>query len=70
MQATTDAKNGGRAFDERRFYTSDNELVHHSERTYAFTNQWGRRTSEAMDRIVEAFPNEEISYRESAESNS
>jgi hypothetical protein len=58
-----DSNNGGRAFDERRFYTADDELVHFDGKTYAFTNQWGRRTSEAMDRIVDAFPDENVSYR-------
>jgi hypothetical protein len=58
-----EASAGGRAFEERRFFCDDDELLHHDGRTYAFTNQWGNRTIEALDELITAFPNEGISYR-------
>tara|TARA_A100001391_G_scaffold116121_1_gene78590 strand:- start:644 stop:1702 length:1059 start_codon:yes stop_codon:yes gene_type:complete len=63
QKAGADAANGGRTFDERRFYTGPSDLLQHNGNTYAFINQWGRRTSEAMDLIVEAFADESISYQ-------
>lgn len=60
-----EAANGGRSFEERRFYCDDDELFHHQGRTYAFTNQWGQRCTEAIDLLLEAFPDEPISYRPS-----
>jgi len=60
-----DAANGGRSFEERRFYCDDDELFHHDGKTYAFTNQWGNRCIEAIDQLIEAFANTAISYRAS-----
>lgn len=62
QKAKADALNGGRSFDERRFYTGEADLLHHNGNTYAFINQWGPRTSEAMDLLIEAFADETISY--------
>lgn len=54
---------GGRAFDERRFYCDDEDLLHFDQMTFAFTNQWGPRTPDAMDQLIAAFPRERISYQ-------
>jgi len=62
QKASADAANGGRTFDDKRFYTGESDLLHFEGNTYAFINQWGRRTSEAMDLIIEAFADESISY--------
>jgi hypothetical protein len=43
-------------FDSKRYFCNDNELIHHGDMTYAFTNQWGDRTVEAIRRIIEAHP--------------
>ena len=58
-----DVANGGRSFEKRRFYCDDDELFRHAGKTYAFTNQWGERCIEAIDRLIAAFPAEPISYR-------
>lgn len=34
--------------------------------TYAFTNQWGHRTLQAIDSLKEAFPDTEMSYEKSS----
>lgn len=60
-----EAANGGRSFEQRRFYCEDGELFQNGDRTYAFTNQWGTRCIEAIDSLIGAFPNEAISYRPS-----
>lgn len=60
-----DAANGGRSFEERRFYCDDDELFRYKGKTYAFTNQWGNRCIEAIDLLIETFPEEPISYRAS-----
>jgi hypothetical protein len=58
----SDAAAKSKTFEERRFYHDDGELLHHNGRTYAFTNQWGSHTLEAIDQLIEAFPAEPISY--------
>lgn len=60
-----DAANGGKSFEERRFYCGDDELIHFEGKTYAFTNQWGNRCIEAIDQLIKTFPDEPISYRAS-----
>ena len=52
--------------DTRRYFTKDDELIHANGKTYALTNQWGRRTTKAMDSILGKFSSYEISYRESS----
>ncbi len=59
------AKEEGWRFDVRRYYVSDGELIASDGRTYAFTNQWGNRTLQAIDLLSEAFPETEISYKKS-----
>ncbi|MBI1310014.1 hypothetical protein GC176_01815 [bacterium] len=61
----TDAANGGRSFDERRFYCDEGELFCADGKTYSFTNQWGNRCIEAIDQLIEAFPDESITYQAS-----
>jgi len=60
-----DAANGGRSFEERRFYCDDGELFHYDGKTYAFTNQWGNRCVEAIDQLGGAWPDASITYRAS-----
>ncbi len=62
-QLKTEAANGGKSFDGRRNFCADGELIIHNGKTYAFTNQWGHRTLKAMDQLIEAFPDDPISYR-------
>lgn len=62
-EQTAIAENGGRGFDERRYFCTGDELIHHDSKTYAFTNQWGRHTVRAIDNLIAAFPDVRISYR-------
>ncbi|MEZ6056952.1 MAG: hypothetical protein R3C01_09620 [Planctomycetaceae bacterium] len=66
-QLTAEAANGGRTFEDHRFYCDDNDLFHHGGKTYAFTNQWGSRCIEAIDQLIETFPDVPISYHASGE---
>ena len=56
---------GGRRFEERRFYCVDGELIHSAGRTYAFTNQWGNRTIDAIEKLIQAFPEHQITCNKS-----
>ena len=58
-----DAANGGRRFEEHRFYCDEGELLHFGGKTFAFTNQWGNRCIQAIERLIAAFPEELISCR-------
>lgn len=52
------------AFDARRWYTADEELLYHSGRTYAFSKMWGGpKWLRAMENLKKAFPQEEIDFR-------
>lgn len=62
---TARAATDGKVFEERRFFCDDDQLIHHDQETFAFTNQWGKRYLEAMDCLIQAFPNESISYQAS-----
>jgi hypothetical protein len=55
----------GRRFDPRRYFVGDDELIRTASRTYAFTNQWGNRTLQAIDLLGQAFPDTKISYEKS-----
>ena len=52
----------GRKFEPRRWYTADEELIHHNEKTYAFSKQWGRTWLAAMNALVEGYPSAEIRF--------
>ncbi len=60
---------GGRAFDPRRYFCNEEELIHTGGCTYALTNQWGNRTEEALTRFVEAFRDKGVAYKESERSS-
>lgn len=61
-KAKAAADSEGRSFEARRFYCGDDELFVANENTYAFSNQWGSRTTEAIDCLIKAFPNADIKY--------
>jgi hypothetical protein len=58
--ALAEATRQGRAFDPRRWYGDDLELVHSQGRTHAITNQWGNRTGEALEKLVKEWPDRGI----------
>ena len=63
MQLKAIAASGGKSFDGRRNFCGEGELIVHGGKTYAFSNQWGNRTLEAMDKLIQKFSEEPISYR-------
>jgi hypothetical protein len=63
---TEEAEAEGRSFEPRRFYCDNGDLIVSGERTHVFTNQWGIRTTEAIDLLIEAFPDAQIEYRASS----
>ena len=57
------AQKGEAAFDSRRWFCNDDELLHVNGRTYAFSNQWGAENwHKAMKRLVSKFPKFKITY--------
>lgn len=53
----------GKAFNPRRWYTQDNELIHHDGQTYAFSKQWGgQKWLTAMNALIEAFSSADIRF--------
>ena len=63
MQARSD---GTLTRDPKRYFCRKNDdLIHMDGRTYAFSNQWGKRTEEAMTILIEAFPNAGVQIRRS-----
>ncbi len=69
-QASREAKAGGGIFDKRRWFCDDDDLLNANGRTYAFSNQWGKRWPEAMSVLVEAFPEHQISFTAAESSHS
>jgi hypothetical protein len=56
---------GGKRFEERRFYCADDELIHAAGRTYTFTNQWGLDCINAIQNLIQAFPDHRITCMKS-----
>ena len=53
----------GKTFDPRRWYTQDNELIHHGGQTYAFSKQWGgQKWLTAMKALTRGFPSADIRF--------
>jgi len=65
VQQKAETANGGKGFEEHRFYCDDDELFHSGGKTFAFTNQWGHRCIEAIDQLIKTFADEPISYQAS-----
>jgi len=62
-KANERATNGGPAFDDRRWFCDDEELVHFEGRTYAFSSQWGGDNwHRAMNLLVKTYPQYKIEY--------
>jgi len=51
---------GGRVFDPDRYFCSDEELILSKGNTYALTNQWGKRTADMIQNVIDAFPETNI----------
>lgn len=50
----------------KRFFCGEEELIHSGEKTYALTKMWGPRTYKAIQNLIEAFPDEDMSCSPSA----
>lgn len=55
-RAIAEARVLGKAYDERRWHTHQDDLMLFTGRTYVFTNQWGNRWLEFMRAIQEEYP--------------
>ena len=64
--ANEKAKAEGKRFDAQRYFLGEGELIVSENRTYAFTNQWGNRTIQAIGLLAEAFPEAGVSYEKSS----
>jgi hypothetical protein len=53
----------GKRFEYRRWFCDDVELIYKDNKTYAFSNQWGGQWDVAMKILMDAFPEEKISYK-------
>jgi hypothetical protein len=58
--AQAKAQQEAKGFEAHRFYLEDAELIRSRGRTYAFSNQWGSRTFEAINDLLKAFPDKGI----------
>lgn len=55
----------GQIFKPKRWFCAEDQLIYSGGKTYAFSNQWGDRTAEAIDLLIKAFPEANITCRES-----
>ncbi|MET0105010.1 MAG: hypothetical protein ABW072_07675 [Sedimenticola sp.] len=65
VEATAAAENGGLAFDPRRWFYADEQLISDSGSTYALTKMWGERTEEGMTLLVDKFGQRGVSFSKS-----
>lgn len=59
----------GKRFDKSRYFCSDEELILCNGSTYALWNQWGKPTYEVIQKIINAFPNKQITCTKGAVDN-
>ena len=52
--------------ETRRYFINEDELIHANEKTYAVTKMWGTRTAEAINLLIERFPDHHLSYSENS----
>ena len=67
MASVEAARAGGPAFEVRRWFVEDYELITAGGRTYAFTKMWGSQTEEAISSLLKAFPRAGITVKRSPE---
>lgn len=62
-RASEQASEGGPAFDSRRWFCDEGDLVHANGKTYAFSNQWGGTNwHKAMNLLKDKFVQYEIAF--------
>ena len=52
---------GGKVRKHRRFFSKEDEIFHIGGKTYLLTNQWGKRTLEAVEILKNYYPDLSIS---------
>ncbi|WP_275100340.1 hypothetical protein [Sedimenticola hydrogenitrophicus] len=62
QRAAEAAESGGPAFEPRRWFAEDDQLIHAEGNTYAFTKMWGIRTEEAMRELLDRFDGDDITF--------
>jgi hypothetical protein len=67
LQAAVNAQAGGPAFEPRRWFFDEDELICWEGRTYALTKMWGARTEEAIAALLAAFPGRTIQIEKSGD---
>ncbi len=53
-------------FDQRRYFTADDELFVVDGQTYALSNQWGTNTIPSVEGVLDLIDDEAITYREAS----
>lgn len=53
----------GSTSEIHRFFTADDELIKSEGKTYAVTKMWGNQTLTEVDRIIDQFSLDDVSYR-------
>jgi hypothetical protein len=61
--AATRREADGKRFEQRRWFCDEGELIYCDNKTYAFSNQWGDKWNLAMNILIEAFPEAQITYQ-------
>ena len=61
LASAEERRKTGQSFDPNRFFFADEDLIRDGGRSYALTNQWGANTSEAIDALLQAFPDRGVS---------
>lgn len=56
------ADKGGPAWDSRKWYCLDEELIFSEGQTFALTKYWGRRTEEALGQLLARWPGLGVSF--------
>lgn len=59
-------RRAGKQGDSRRFFSEDDELIHHDGKTYALTSMWGIQARRAAEDLRTAFPEHPFGYAPSA----
>lgn len=65
-RAASESREQGRAFDKTRYYTGSDELITWDGRTYAVSNQWGRRAIEWVRSLLETIPDHDVTIQPTA----
>lgn len=62
---TAHANQEGNPFEQKRYFCEQGDLIYANGRTYAFTNQWGTRTAEAVATLLKSFSDKGVSCKPS-----